>query len=175
MAGDEPIELPSLSALRRGPSAAVCSGGHLVSWFIEPSAVAAYCAKCGAPVLVACPSCGKVLPGDPEMLEWVPYHGNCPECGKAYPWKADDVARAKQTLADQADVEAWSDAMKARADQLVDEIAADRATASSVLAALDWLAARGAKTAPGTIVDAVDRFGSSSLRQTLRSEFPGRL
>jgi hypothetical protein len=109
------------------------------------------------------------------MLEWVPYHGNCPECGNAYPWKADDIARVKRTLAEQAEVEAWSNTAKARADEVVDEIAGDRATPSSVLAAMNWLAMSGAETARTTIVDAVDRLGSTELKQSLRSNFPGQL
>jgi hypothetical protein len=146
----------------------------VVSWFTEPSDVGRYCGKCGAAVILACPSCNAPLPGDPEMLQWVPYHGNCPECGKAYPWKADDVARAKRTLAEQAQVEAWSDVVKARADELVDDIAADRATASSVSAALNWLSANGAETARGTIVETIDRLGGESLRHLVRWESPDR-
>lgn len=174
MSADEPIELPALSALRAGPSAAVCAGGHLASWFIEPAAAPKYCVTCGAPVLTACPSCGSALPGDGEMLAWVPYHGNCAVCGKAYPWKADDVARAKRTLAEQAESESWSADVTARATELVDEIAADRATASGVRAALQWLDGRGAGTARETIVDTIDRLASATLKQAVRADFPGR-
>jgi hypothetical protein len=174
MSADEPIELPGLSALRHGPSAAVCVAGHLASWFIEPDTVPAYCKKCGAPVLVACPSCGVALPGDPDMLSWVPYHGNCPHCGKPYPWKADDIARAKRTLAEQAEVEGWGEAVRKRADELVDDLAAARATAAEVLAAVEWLARRGAESARDTIVDAVARIATPTLQQALRAEFPGR-
>jgi hypothetical protein len=174
MFGNDPIELPSLAAQRRGPSAAVCASGHVLSWEIDAAAAAKYCAKCGDPILVACPACNNALPADGEMLEWVPYHSNCIYCGKAYPWKADEIARAKRTLAEQAEVENWSDDVKARADALVDDIAADRAAASGVLAALKWLAQHGAESATATILDAVERLGSVTLKQALRSSFPGQ-
>jgi hypothetical protein len=175
MFGEEPIELPALSAERRGPSAAVCASGHVLAWFVDAAVVPKFCAKCGDPILLACPACNGTLPADGEMLQWVPYHGNCEYCGKPYPWKADDVARAKRTLAEQAEIESWSDTLKARADELVDDIAADRATASGVDAALQWLAGRGAGGATATIVDAVERLGSAALKQALRANFPGRL
>lgn len=174
MSGEEPIELPALSAQRRGPSAAVCASGHVFSWLVDAGAAASYCAKCGDPILVACPACNGTLPPDGEMLAWVPYHANCGYCGKAYPWKADEIARAKRTLAEQAEVENWSDAVKARADALVDDIAADRTAASGVVAALSWLARGGAENATPTFLDAIERLASATLKQALRANFPGR-
>ncbi len=94
-------------------------------------------------------------------------------CGRAYPWKAAEIARAKRTLAEQGETENWSDAIKARADELVDDIAADRATASGVAAALEWLALRGGEDATATILDAVERLASATLKQALRPTFPG--
>lgn len=174
MGGEEPIELPFLSAQRSGPGAAVCASGHVFSWSVDPSAAPRYCAKCGDPILVACPACSAILPGDAEMLEWVPYHAHCANCGNAYPWKAGDLARAKRTLAEQAELEAWSDAVKARADELVDDIAADRASASGVVTALAWLARHGAENTAAPIFDAVERVASLTLKQALRANSPGR-
>jgi hypothetical protein len=171
--GKEPIELPSLSAQRRGPSAAVCASGHVFSWLVDPAVVEKYCAKCGDPILIACPTCDATLPADEGMLQWVPFYGNCMSCGRAYPWKAAEIARAKRTLAEQGETENWSDAIKARADELVDDIAADRATASGVAAALEWLALRGGEDATATILDAVERLASATLKQALRPTFPG--
>ncbi len=173
MSGKDPIELPSLSALRVGPGAAVCASGHVLAWFIDVPVAAKHCAKCGDPILIACPACNAPLPGDGEMLQWVPYHDNCASCGKPYPWKADAIARAKRTLAEQAEVEDWSDAVKARANELVDDIAADRAAASSVVVALKWLEQNGGEGAPATILDAVERLGSATLKGSLRPNFPG--
>lgn len=174
MSGKEPIELPGLSAQRRGPGAAVCASGHVFSWLIDAAVAPQYCTKCGDPILVACSACNSTLPGDGEMLQWVPYHGNCTYCGKAYPWKAADIARAKRALAEQGEVETWSDAVKARADELVDDIAADRTTASGVVAALNWLERRGAESATATILDTIERLASADLKQALRANFPGR-
>jgi hypothetical protein len=175
MFGDEPIELPALSAERRGPSAAVCASGHVLSWFVDAVAVPNYCGKCGGVVFVACPACNAPLPADAEMLQWVPYYVNCPDCGKTYPWQADEIARAKRTLAEQAENENWSDGVKARAAELVDDIAADRTAASGVDAALQWLANHGAESATATILDTVERIGSATLKQALRATYPGRL
>ncbi|MGH7838492.1 MAG: hypothetical protein ACREQC_11810, partial [Candidatus Binataceae bacterium] len=126
------------------------------------------------PILFACPACGAPLPADPEMLQWVPYHGNCPQCGSAYPWKAADIARAKRTLAERAEVEQWPVAVKARADALVDDIAGDRAAASGVVAGIQWLAQHGAESASGPILDAVERLAGATLKQALRPSFPGQ-
>ncbi len=175
MFGEEPIELPALSAHRREPSAAVCASGHVLAWLVDAAVAPKFCAKCGDPILLACPACNGTLPGDGEMLHWVPYYGNCTYCGNAYPWKAADVARAKWTLAEQAEVQGWSDTVTARADALVDDIAADRTTASGVDAALQWLARHGADGATATIIDAVERLASATLKQALRANFPGRL
>jgi hypothetical protein len=170
---NEPIELPALSAERRGPSAAVCVSGHVFAWFIDAALAPKHCAKCGGLILVACPSCKATLPGDGEMLAWVPYHAYCWQCGSTYPWRASDIVRAKRTLSEQAEVEGWSDAVKARADELVDDIAANRVAASEVNAALAWLGEHGAEHAAPTILDAIDRLADMQLKQALRSQFPG--
>jgi len=107
------------------------------------------------------------------MLLWVPYHAYCWQCGRAYPWRAADIARTKRTLSEQAEVERWDDAVKARAEELVDDIAADRAPASSVHAALEWLSQHGAEHATPTILDAVERLADMKLKQALRSQYPG--
>jgi len=173
MFGKEPIELPALSAQRRGPSAAVCAGGHVFSWFVDADLAPKYCLKCGDPILVACPTCNAELPADEGMLQWVPFYGNCMHCGRAYPWKAAEIERSKRTLAEQAETENWSEAVKTRADRLVDDIAADRASASEVAAALSWLTLHGGEAATATILDAVERLAGAALKTGLRPIFPG--
>jgi hypothetical protein len=174
MSGKDPIELPGLAAQRRGPSAAVCRSGHLFSWFVDPGAAPQYCAKCGDPILVACPECSDALPADGEMLAWVPYHAYCMTCGKAYPWTAAEIARAKRALAEQAQTGNWSEAVRARADELVADIAGDRATPSWVVAALQWLAEQGAESATETILDTIEKLAGATLKQGLRASYPGR-
>jgi hypothetical protein len=173
MSDDTPIELPALSAERHGPCAAVCVNGHVFAWILEAPLAPKYCAKCGARIIIACPECNATLPGDGEMLQWVPYHAYCWQCGKAYPWRADDIARAKRTLSEQAEVEHWSDAVKARAEQLVDDIAAERAAASEINATLQWLGRHGAENAAPTILDTIERLAAMELKQALRSNYPG--
>jgi hypothetical protein len=173
MSDDEPIELPGLSAHRRGPSAAVCASGHVFAWFVEGQIEARYCEKCGDPILFACPACGGPFPPDAEMLQWVPYYPNCMYCGKPYPWRAAEIRRAKRALAEQAETGNWDAAVKARADELVDDIVADRAAASSVAAGITWLERHAGERAAATILDAVDRLGSTALKQALRPSFPG--
>jgi hypothetical protein len=169
----EPIELPALSAERRGPCAAVCANGHVFAWLTEAALAPKHCAKCGDAIIVACPQCKATLPADGEMLRWVPYYAYCWQCGSAYPWIAADIARAKRTLCEQAEVEHWNDDVTARAYELVDDIAADRTAASGVNAALQWLSDHGAEHATPTIVDAIDRLADMKLKQALRSQFPG--
>jgi len=174
MADEQPIVLPSLAAQRQQPCAAVCGNGHVYSWFLDPLDETGYCPKCGNPILVACPACNAPLPPDGEMLKWVPYHTNCIRCGKPYPWIAADIARAKRTLAERSEVESWNEAATARASELVDDIVADRATPSEMLAALKWLAMHDCESAEPTILEAIERLGSAGLKQALRSSFPGQ-
>ncbi len=174
MSEEQPIVLPALAAQRGEPSAAVCPNGHVYSWFLEPLDEIGYCQKCGAAILVACPACNAAFPPDGEMLKWVPYHTNCIRCGKPYPWIAADIARAKRTLAERAEVENWSEAPKARASDLVDDIIADRAAPSEILATLKWLAQHDCESAEPTILEAIERLGSAGLKQALRSSFPGQ-
>jgi len=173
MPENEPIERPALSAHRRGPSAAVCASGHVVAWFVEGPIEERYCPKCGDAILFACEACGGALPADAEMLQWVPYHANCMYCGKPYPWRAAEIGRAKRTLAEQAEIERWSDAVRARADELLDDIVADRAAASGVAAGVKWLERHGGERAGATMLEAVERLGSATLKQALRPSFPG--
>jgi hypothetical protein len=113
------------------------------------------------------------MPGDGEMLQWVPYHEHCSACGKAYPWKAGAIERTKRTLAEQAEAGKWNDAVAERARDLIDDIAADRASAVSVSAAIKWLEGRGCEGVTETILDAVAQIGSMPLKTALRPEFPG--
>jgi hypothetical protein len=172
-ASTDPIELPALSAERSGPCAAVCVNGHVFAWLTEAILAPKHCAKCGDPIIVACPECKAVLPGDGEMLAWVPYHAYCWQCGRAYPWRANDIARAKRALSEQAEVERWGDEVTARATELVDDIAADRTAASGVNATIQWLSSHGAENAVPTILDAIDRLADMKIKQALRSNYPG--
>lgn len=172
MPDKDPIVLPSLAA-SRGPTAAVCPEGHVFSWFLDPSEEIGFCRKCGGAILTTCPQCNAILPGDGEMLKWVPYHAYCGSCGKPYPWTASDINRAKRAIAEAAEAEGWSSEVKARADEIVDEIVADRATASSVRAGVEWLEHRGAQNATQAIVDALSRLGNPDLKTALRAYFPG--
>lgn len=79
----------------------------------------------------------------------------------------------KRTLSEQAEVERWDDAVKARASELVDDIAADRTAASGVNAAIAWLCEHGAEHATPTILDAIERLADMQLKQALRSNYPG--
>jgi hypothetical protein len=173
MSDDTPIELPALSAERRGPCAAVCVNGHVFAWLLDAPIAPKHCAKCGDPIIISCPQCSAMLPGDGEMLQWVPYHAFCWRCGKAYPWTAADIERAKRSLREQAEVEGWDTAVKARSEELIDDIAADRVSASSVNAAVQWLSVHGAENATPIILDAIERLADMKLKQALRSSFPG--
>jgi len=173
MSEEHPIVLPGLAAQRRGPSAAVCVNGHVYAWHVEPAEEVGYCAKCGATVLLACPACNAWMPADGEMLKWVPYHAYCGSCGKPYPWIDADITRAKRTLAERAGVEQWSADVVARAGQLLSDIVADRAAPSEVTATVSWLETHGAESAVPAILDAIERLGSTELKQALRPSFPG--
>ncbi|MBV8354468.1 MAG: DUF2321 domain-containing protein, partial [Candidatus Eremiobacteraeota bacterium] len=107
-------------------------------------------------------------------LKWVPYHSNCTSCGKPYPWKANDLERLRRTLAEQAELDGWDDVAKSRAQELLDDIAADRIAPSSAQSGLRWLEHRGAAGATATLLDAIERLGALPLKQSLRASFPGR-
>ncbi|MBV8073990.1 MAG: DUF2321 domain-containing protein [Candidatus Eremiobacteraeota bacterium] len=170
---DEPIVLPGLAQEQRGPSAAVCASGHVLTWYVEPAVELAFCPRCGEGVLRACPHCRAPLPADAEMLQWVPYHAHCGACGKAYPWRAREIARAKRTLAEQAEVEGWDGELAARANEMLDDLIAERAAPSAIVAGLRWLSAHGAESATPAMLDAVERLGTAELKTALRPSFPG--
>lgn len=171
---EEPIVLPGLAAERSGPTAAVCISGHVLSWSVDPSIEISHCGKCGDEILRACPACRAPLPPDPEMLQWVPYYSYCQSCGKPYPWIASEIARAKRSLTEHAEVEHWSDDARARAEVLVDDIAAGRASGSEIVAALAWLRQRGAENATPPVLDAIERLAGAELKSALRPSFPGQ-
>ena len=171
MPEEEPIVLPWLRS--RGPSAAVCANGHVLAWFLEEGVDAGFCPKCGEKALRSCPECHAPLPPDPEMLKWVPYHGYCTSCGEPYPWIAADVARARRTIEQQAQVEKWTDEMRTRGLALVDAIVAERATPSELLATVKWLELSGSENATNAILDAVGLLGGADLKTALRPHFPG--
>ena len=171
---DAPIQLPGLAAERQPPSAAVCQSGHVLAWHVDPSLVPPFCPKCGERVLVACPACGAALPANEDQLEWIPYHANCVQCGAPYPWKTADVERAKRAVAEQAEVDRWDDALRARADELIADISADRAAPAGVRAGLRWLAAHAGDDATEAILDLIDRLPQPELKRALRSTYPDR-
>jgi hypothetical protein len=84
-------------------SAAVCMRGHYRDTILElrtrrGETVEAFCSKCGAPVITACPTCdakilgayeGVVAPGPEEPEKF------CAFCGGPYPW-ADREALVMQ-------------------------------------------------------------------------------
>lgn len=154
------------------PRAAVCRGGHVQAWFVYAHAPAPHCMKCGEPVITECPNpeCSTPLPADDNMGEWVTeYHQHCPACGKPYPWRADAIERARRSLEEAAEVEDWNVAVKDRALELVGEIAADKASGSSVATALRWIEQRGGKGAKSIILDVVKSIGTDALETALRS------
>lgn len=165
--------LPSLASEQRGPTAAVCTSGHVYSWLVEPTTETGYCPKCGDPILLACPSCNAGLPADPSMLQWVPYHFYCVACGKPYPWIAAEILRANRTLEECAEVEGWDETVTSRARELIDDIVGERATPSAVLAAIAWLEGRRARSATQALLDTIDKLGSANLKTSLRPHYPG--
>jgi hypothetical protein len=151
------------------PHAAVCKGGHVVSWFIYTYEAAPYCVICGEPIITQCPNpdCGELLPPGDNVAGWVPYHNHCPSCGSAFPWRAAAIQQANRSIEELADVEDWNVATKDRALELVGEIAADKATGSGVLTTLRWLAQRGAEGAKSVIMQTVKSIGSDALKSYL--------
>lgn len=143
----------------------------MVSWFLFTYESAPFCGKCGKPILTKCPNpeCDKPLPAGENIGEWVPYYNHCPHCGQPFPWRADAIEVAKRALEEAAEVDDWNVATKERAMELVDDISADKATASSIETSLKWLAQRGAKGAKSIIIDAVRSIGSNLLAAALRS------
>ena len=171
---DDPIVLPGLAAQRAGPSAAVCTSGHVLRWLVDPSVEIQHCPKCGDRILFACPACSAPLPPDGEMLQWVPYHSFCSTCGKPYPWIGSEIARAKRALAEAGEAERWDETVMQRAGELIDDIAGERTTPSYVTAGVHWLSQRGAENAAQTVLDVVGRLGTAELKQGMRPHFPGQ-
>ena len=89
--------------------AQICENGHVVNSMAHdyPNRNQDYCDKCGAPTIMACPSCQTAIRGVyhvPGALGWGHYTAPafCRKCGKPFPWTAAGL-RAAEDLADELD------------------------------------------------------------------------
>lgn len=75
---------------RESPERAqICENGHVITTrsIGHPDRRQAFCDRCGAATLDACPACAKPIRGKSSQYyqEWR-QPSYCPECGSAYPW-----------------------------------------------------------------------------------------
>ena len=88
--------------------AQICENGHVINSMAHdyPDSNQDYCDKCGAPTIMACPSCQTEIRGfyhDPIGLG-VSYAAPafCNKCGKPFPWTSAGL-RAAEELAEELD------------------------------------------------------------------------
>lgn len=87
--------------------AQICQNGHVITSMARdyPNRNQDYCDRCGAPTIVACPSCNSDIRGFyhvPGVLSIREYTAPafCYKCGKPFPWTAAGLAAAEE-LADE--------------------------------------------------------------------------
>jgi hypothetical protein len=86
--------------------AQICLNGHLITDMASsyPQHQQAYCAKCGKPTIVACPSCSESIKGyyhvDGVFLSHshyqIPFY--CIKCGKTFPWTSEKLNAARELV-----------------------------------------------------------------------------
>ena len=97
----------------------VCENGHQItgSYNIRPDKRKDFCQECGAPTIIACPSCDEEIEGTqinvsqswidarnvgakmvPGMPVVVPSY--CGKCGEPYPWTEKKIVTAIQMFAE---------------------------------------------------------------------------
>jgi hypothetical protein len=88
--------------------AQICENGHIVNSMAHdyPNSNQDYCDKCGAPTIMACPSCETAIRGffhDPMGLGFsYAAPAFCYNCGNPFPWTTTRL-RAAEDLADELD------------------------------------------------------------------------
>jgi len=98
----------------------VCENGHQITYChdIRPEEGKKFCPECGAPTLIACPSCEEPIQGSllkfveswtgtggemmPEYPADIPRF--CQNCGEAYPWTQKKIQTAIQILMEFGDL-----------------------------------------------------------------------
>jgi hypothetical protein len=86
--------------------AAICLNGHVATETIEYQHPGGFCAACGGPIIIACPSCTTSIRGYYNVPGFIGGNSDyappafCFHCGKAFPWTAEKLAAA-QALADE--------------------------------------------------------------------------
>ena len=89
--------------------AQICENGHVVNATVQgfPNSNQDYCDKCGAPTIMACPSCKAPIHGLYFVAGIIGFAGGdapafCYDCGKPFPWTSARL-RAAEDLADELD------------------------------------------------------------------------
>ena len=89
--------------------AQICENGHVTNSMAHdyPNSNQSHCDKCGAPTIMACPSCQTAIRGFhhvPGIIGLANYDAPafCYKCGKPFPWTAARL-RAAENLADELD------------------------------------------------------------------------
>jgi len=97
----------------------VCLNGHQItgSYNIRPDKRKDFCQECGAPTIIACPSCGEEIEGTQIEVSqsWIDARQGrakmvsgysvgvpsyCSKCGKPYPWRENTIVAAIQMFAE---------------------------------------------------------------------------
>ena len=89
--------------------AQICENGHVVNSMAQdyPNSNQDHCDKCGAPTIMACPSCQTAIRGSyyfTGVIAFPKYAAPafCYKCGKPFPWTTARL-RAAEDLADELD------------------------------------------------------------------------
>jgi hypothetical protein len=83
--------------------AQICANGHMVNpeTLRSPDYNKAFCSRCGATTLTACPDCNKPIRGEHHISGFVGFSGAsvpgyCEHCGTAYPWTSAQLETARE-------------------------------------------------------------------------------
>jgi len=110
-------------------SAQICLNGHAINFHVQarPDWSKDFCQNCGERTIVACPTCGKSIPGQDTVV-----HAYCQYCGAAYPWTEKAARAAKELVHQQGLAEAEEVLVVESIDDLLQMTPASPAAAERV-------------------------------------------
>jgi hypothetical protein len=148
-------------------TAEVCVNGHATTSAIErsPELTAKFCPSCGAETIRKCPSCSAPIRGYydiPGIFDLAEYH--CYNCGTAFPWTQAKLEAAKEHA---ADLEGLDEREKAQLQAAIDDLAARGARTEIAASRFKQLMKKAGQTVGGGLYKVVLDVASEAAKKLI--------
>ena len=146
-----------------------CLNGHKICGDAEgsPEFSEAFCSKCGAPTITACPSCEAKIRGfyrgEVSIIGWdLPLH--CHKCGKPYPW-TERKAEALQEMIDELD--GLSDEERERLKKSIPDIIADTPKSETAALRFKKAVAKVGQAGGKMLIDVLTNVATEAVKKSM--------